>query len=707
MIESGAPRPDPDAPARDAPAPDTNGPDGRVRALIDAVFPSVDCGRFAAKRIAGEPVEVEAHCFTDGHDALRVVLRWHRDTGADDAHAEPPADEIEMRAAPNDVWRARFTPSVPGLYRFTVIAWVDPLETWRSEFTRREDADDLHMAALIGARLIEKTAARAARGDAELLSDWARRLEALWAAPRAAGGAQAPGGTLASGLESIRRIALDERLFALAGRYADRSLAARASRPLRVDPPRAGFSAWYEMFPRSTASEPGRHGSFRDVALRLPYVAELGFDVLYFPPIHPIGRINRKGANNALTAAPGDVGSPWAIGAAEGGHKDILAELGTLEDFRVLLASARNLKLDIALDLAYQTAPDHPYTTAHPAWFKHRPDGSVQYAENPPKRYQDIYPFDFESDDWRGLWIELKSIIDFWIDQGVWIFRVDNPHTKSFAFWEWVIDAVKRAHPEVLFLAEAFTRPKVMRRLAKLGFSQSYTYFTWRNSKSELTEYCSELAHGESSEYLRPNLWPNTPDILHEMLQSGLRAVYAARLVLAATLSANYGIYGPAFELMESTPREPGSEEYLNSEKYQLRHWDLDRPDSLRSLIARLNRIRRDNPALQSDRSLRFCRIDNDQLIAYLKSDRDFGNVIVSVVNLDPHNPQSGWLELEDVLPADGVDRPYQAHDLLSDQRFRWQGTRNFVRLDPGQAAAQVLRIRRHVRTEHDFDYFL
>jgi starch synthase (maltosyl-transferring) len=722
MMASGAPRLESGAPR---PTPDANSPDGRVRAVIDAVFPSVDCGRFAAKRIAGEPVEVEAHCFTDGHDALRAVLCWHLDTGADTDTGDDGADEIEMRAEPNDVWRARFTPSAPGLYRFTVVAWVDPLESWRREFARREDADDLRMAARIGARLIEATAARAARADAEPLSDWARRLEAL-AGPTAAAGAVAgvsgttgpgavpgpgaanlAGAAPASVLASLRRCALDESLFALAGRYADRSFAAHASRPLRADPPRAGFSAWYEMFPRSAAAEPGRHGSFRDVALRLPYVAELGFDVLYFPPIHPIGRANRKGPNNALAAAPGDVGSPWAIGAAEGGHKDILPELGTLEDFRALLASARGLGLDIALDLAFQTAPDHPYTSSHPDWFKHRPDGSVQYAENPPKRYQDIYPFDFESEDWRGLWIELKSVIDFWIDQGVWIFRVDNPHTKAFPFWEWVIDAVKRAHPDVLFLAEAFTRPKVMRRLAKLGFSQSYTYFTWRNSKSELTEYFSELAHGESSEYLRPNLWPNTPDILHEMLQSGLRAVYAARLVLAATLSANYGIYGPAFELMESTPREPGSEEYQDSEKYQLRHWNLDRPDSLRSLIARLNHIRRDNRALQSDRSLRFCRIDNEQLIAYLKSDRDSGNVIVSVVNLDPHNSQSGWLELEDVLPPDGADRPYQAHDLLSDQRFRWQGTRNFVQLDPGRAAAQVLRIRRHLRSEHDFDYFL
>jgi starch synthase (maltosyl-transferring) len=424
------------------------------------------------------------------------------------------------------------------------------------------------------------------------------------------------------------------------------------------------------------------------------------------PPIHPIGRINRKGANNALASAPEDVGSPWAICSAQGGHKDILPELGTLEDFKTLLRAARELGIEIALDLAFQCAPDHPYVQAHPEWFKHRPDGSVQYAENPPKKYQDIYPFDFESTDWRGLWAELKSIMEYWIAQGVRIFRVDNPHTKAFAFWEWSIGEVTRANPDVIFLAEAFTRPKVMHRLAKLGFTQSYTYFTWRTTKQELVEYFTELSRGSGRDYFRPNVWPNTPDILHESLQTGLRSVFAARLILAATLSANYGIYGPAYELMESAPREPGSEEYRDSEKYQLRHWDFDRPDSLWPLIARINRIRRDNAALQSDRTLAFCTIDNDQLIAYVKQDRNAENIILTVVNLDPHNTQSGWLHLDlDSLGLQG-DRLYQVHDQLTDQRFQWQGPDNFVMLDPQRIPAHVFRIRRHLRREQDFDYF-
>jgi starch synthase (maltosyl-transferring) len=402
-----------------------------------------------------------------------------------------------------------------------------------------------------------------------------------------------------------------------------------------------------------------------------------------------------------------DVGSPWAIGSEEGGHKDILPQLGTLEDFRSLLAKARDLGIEIALDIAFQCAPDHPYVRQHPSWFKHRPDGSVQYAENPPKKYQDIYPFDFESSDWRALWNELKSVTDYWISQGVRIFRVDNPHTKAFAFWEWLIGETQRQQPEVIFLAEAFTRPKVMHALAKLGFSQSYTYFTWRNTKQELTDYFTELTLGVGHEYYRPNVWPNTPDILPETLQSGLRPVYAARLILAATLAANYGIYGPSYELMESTPREPGSEEYRNSEKYQLRHWSLDRPDSLRSLIARMNHIRRENVALQSDAGLHFCRIDNEQLLAYLKLDAASGNAMLMVVNLDPHQAQSGWVDLDIEALNFEPDQPYQVHDLLSDQRFIWRGRRNYVMLEPYRSPAHVFRLRRRVRSEKDFDYYL
>jgi starch synthase (maltosyl-transferring) len=561
----------------------------------------------------------------------------------------------------------------------------------------------------VGSALVSETAARAddadaqalrgdahaLRADAQALKDWAALLLES-ASPESS--ADAP---------SLKAIALDPERARLMQRHSDRSLANSTALEIFADRKRAGFSSWYELFPRSASSQPARHGNFKDVEARLPYIAGMGFDVVYFPPIHPIGRVNRKGANNAIKAKPGDVGSPWAIGAAEGGHKEILRELGTLEDFRRLVAAARELGMEIALDVAFQCAPDHPYVRAHPEWFKHRPDGSVQYAENPPKKYQDIYPFDFETRDFRALWTELKSIVDFWIEQGVRIFRVDNPHTKPFPFWEWLIGEIQSSSPDVLFLAEAFTRPKVMHRLAKLGFTQSYTYFTWRNSKRELTEYFTELSTGPAREYFRPNVWPNTPDILHETLQSGVRAVYAARLVLAATLSANYGIYGPAFELMESAPREPGSEEYLDSEKYQLRYWTLDRPDSLRPLIARMNSIRRDNAALQSDASLRFCTLDNEKLIGYLKSDESSDNVIIVVVNLDPYHVQAGWIELD--LGALGLDdsTPYQMHDLLSDQRYQWRGRRNYVMLDPGRLPTHVFKLRRYLRTEHDFDYFL
>jgi starch synthase (maltosyl-transferring) len=661
--------------------------EGRARAVIDAVLPVVDAGRFAVKCIAGEAVAVEAHCFTDGHDKLRVVLRW-QPVGANDAH------EVAMKPQPNDRWTAEFTPPRAGRYRFTVTAWVDPFESWRRELERRDDAADICVALTVGGALIDEAAARAGAADAAMLADWSAELR------QAARDAHADA-------HAQKALGLDAARAAVVARYADRSLASSSGVELTADRKRAGFSSWYELFPRSAGTVPGVHGTFRDVEARLPYLADMGFDVLYFPPIHPIGRIDRKGVNNTLAAKPGDVGSPWAIGAAEGGHKDILPALGSLEDFRHLVHAARELGIEIALDMAFQCAPDHPYVKAHPEWFKHRPDGSVQYAENPPKKYQDIYPFDFETEDWRALWDELKSIVEYWIEQGIGIFRVDNPHTKPFAFWEWLIGEIKRDHPEVIFLAEAFTRPKLMHRLAKLGFSQSYTYFTWRNTKQELTEYFTDLALGPGRLYYRPNVWPNTPDILHEMLQSGLRPVFAARLVLAATLSANYGIYGPTYELLESAPREPGSEEYRDSEKYQLRHWSVDKADSLWSWVARINRIRRDNAALQSDGGLHFCPIDNDQLIAYLKMDEHSGNVILTVVNLDPHRAQSGWVDLDiDALNLD-AEQPYQVHDLLSDQRYIWRGRRNYIMLDPARAPAHVFLLRRRVRSEQDFDYYL
>ena len=406
-------------------------------------------------------------------------------------------------------------------------------------------------------------------------------------------------------------------------------------------------------------------------------------------------------------AEPDDVGSPWAIGAAEGGHKAILPALGTAQDFRHLVARAREFGIDIALDIAFQCAPDHPYVRDHPGWFRWRPDGRVQYAENPPKKYQDIYPFNFECDDWQGLWAELKSVFDHWIAEGVTLFRVDNPHTKAFGFWEWCITEIKREHPGIIFLAEAFTRPKLMHRLAKLGYSQSYTYFTWRTTKAELTDYFTELSHGPGSEYFRPNVWPNTPDILHAQLQGGEPAMFRARLVLAATLSANYGIYGPAYELLEHLPRGPGSEEYLDSEKYQLRSWDHERHDSLAPLIARVNRIRHDNPALQSNASLRFLPVGNDQLLAYAKQSADGRNIVVTVVNLDAHQSQSGWVSLSPGSIGVDAGQSWQMHDLLSDQRFLWQGEHHYVKLDPQHAPAHIMIVRRRVRDENDFEHFL
>jgi starch synthase (maltosyl-transferring) len=502
---------------------------------------------------------------------------------------------------------------------------------------------------------------------------------------------------------------LDPQLSEIAARYPDRRFQTEYQPVLQVivDPVLARFGAWYELFPRSTSPEPGKHGTFRDCEARLPYVAELGFDVLYLPPIHPIGRVRRKGPNNSLTAGPNDPGSPWAIGSQEGGHREIHPELGTLEDFKRLLARAREHGIEIALDIAFQCAPDHPYVTEHPEWFRIRPDGSVQYAENPPKKYQDIYPFDFESDAWEALHEELTRVVLHWVAQGVRVFRVDNPHTKPFTLWERLIGEVKEQHPDVIFLSEAFTRPKVMHRLAKLGFSQSYTYFTWRNTQHELREYFTELCMGAGREYFRPNVWPNTPDILPEYLQYGGRAAFMTRVLLAATLSSAYGIYGPAFELMEHEAREPGSEEYRDSEKYQIRHWDLQRPDSLAPFIARLNRIRREHAALQEDWSLQFIEIDNEQMIAYMKTSSRSDDSIVVVANLDPHNPQSGWLQLP--LNALGLpsDRPYLMHDLLGGGSFLWQGERNFVKLDPRGVVAHVFAVRRHVRTEREFDYFM
>ena len=657
--------------------------DGRIRVVIENIAPAVDGGRFPIKRVAGETVRVEADCFADGHDALACRLLYQRDD-------EREWQFVPMTLLTNDRWRAEFVLGAPGRYRYTILAWVDAFLSWHHEFMRRVDAADVLIAAQVGASLIDETAARAEPADRTSLAEWAKRLRAE------------------SDTMRLHALAEDESLAALAARYPDLRHASKhpVEFEVAVDRERARFSSWYEMFPRSAGAALDKHGTFRDCEARLPYIAKMGFDVLYLPPIHPIGRERRKGRNNALTTTPTDVGSPWAIGAPEGGHKAILPELGTLDDFKRLVAKARAADIEIALDIAFQCAPDHPYVKEHPEWFRWRPDGTVQYAENPPKKYQDIFPFNFECDAWAELWRELESVFEYWIEQGVRIFRVDNPHTKPFPFWEWAIATIRAQYPDVIFLAEAFTRPKVMHRLAKLGFTQSYTYFAWRNTKYELTEYFTELSHGPGRDYFRPNCWPNTPDILTEYLQVGGRPAFMSRLVLAATLSANYGIYGPAYEHCDNRPREAGSEEYLDSEKYQQRAWDLERPDSLAEFIGRVNAARRDNRALQSDRLLAFFPIDNDQLIGYGKTTPDRANVIVAVVNLDPHHAQSGWMELDLEWLGLKQGESYQMHDLLTGARYLWNGPRNFVVLDPARVPAHVFRVRRHVRNERDFDYF-
>jgi starch synthase (maltosyl-transferring) len=628
-------------------------------------------------------VAVSADVFADGHDQVRAVLAWREADGA--------WNEREMAPLGNDRFAASFEVAGLAPHVYTVCGFVDQFRTWRHGLRKKAGAGTAEKVdLLVGASWVGAAAARASGQDRKALERWAAELRALEPTP-----------------EGLDR-ALSEDLAGLADRHPDRAHEGRFRPELRicVDRERARFSAWYELFPRSTGPN-GKHGTFKDTEKQLPAIAKMGFDVVYLPPIHPIGRSHRKGRNNAPAARKDDHGSPWAIGAREGGHTAIHPELGTLADFRRLRSRAEACGLELALDLAFQCAPDHPWVKEHPQWFKTRPDGSVQYAENPPKKYEDIYPIDFETKDWRGLWQGLHEVVAFWLDEGVRAFRVDNPHTKAFRFWEWLIAEVRGTHPETIFLAEAFTRPKVMYQLAKLGFSQSYTYFAWRNTKWEITEYMRQLTRGEAAEFFRPNFWPNTPDILTEALQHGGRPVFMSRLALAATLSSSYGIYGPAYELLVSAARHEGSEEYLDSEKYEIRHWDLRPAEAFRDYVARLNRIRRENEALQSNHGLEFHTVDNEELVAYSKASRDGGNVVLVVVNLDPHHTQSGWLE----LPLDRLgieaDRPYQMHELLTGARYLWHGPRNFVQIDPHHVPAHVFRLRRKVRTERDFDYFL
>jgi starch synthase (maltosyl-transferring) len=657
--------------------PTTNG-----RVVIEAVSPQVDGGRFPAKRLVGDQVVVEADVFCDGHDAIGAVLRT-RKAGS--------RRWAETRMAPigNDRWRADFTPDELGVWQFETEGWADHFGTWLDGFEKKVAAElDVSVDLLIGADLVSAASIRARGRPARLLKKHSATLAD-------------------TSLELTERLeaAFSDELRALMEAHPDRSLATRSGQRYEVivDRDKAGFSTWYELFPRSWAVQPEKHGTFVDLAKQLGYVADMGFDVLYLPPIHPIGSTDRKGPNNSIRPGPDDPGVPWAIGSEEGGHTAIDSDLGTIEDFRVLRDTALERGLEVALDIAFQCSPDHPWVKEHPEWFRSRPDGSVQYAENPPKKYEDIYPLDFETPDRRGLWMALKGVFDHWIGEGIRIFRVDNPHTKAFSFWEWMIAEIRRDHPDVIFLAEAFTRPKVMYRLAKLGFTQSYTYFAWRNTRHELVEYMTELGHVD--DFFRPNFWPNTPDILTQQLQTGGRPAFIARYVLAATLSSNCGVYGPAFELMEHLPLHSGSEEYRDSEKYQIRTWDIDSPDSLAPIITQVNKARHEHRALQRNDNLTFHPTDNDKIICYSK--RAVGDVVLVVVNLDPNHEQSAWVDLDTSAIGVDHDHQYQLHDLLTDRRYLWEGKRNFVQLDPVGIPAHVFSVRKRVRSEESFDYFL
>lgn len=658
--------------------------DGRKRVVIEHIEPAVDGGRFPTKGVVGEEVEIGADVFSDGHDVVSAVALYR---GPHDTEMH----RIAMQHKGNDRWKARLRLLETGTWRFTVEGWVDHFATWQHDLKKRHDAGQVTEAHLVeGAGLIEAAASRAVDGDRELLTGAAGELRAKKSRDRRVA------------------FALDIELRAVVSRNAESDLVTRYEREYEifVERERALFSSWYERFPRSTAGVPGKHGTFEDCIKLLPEIARMGFNVWYLPPIHPIGETNRKGKNNSPEAASDDVGSPWAIGSAKGGHKSVHPELGTIADFEALVKEAGKKGIEIALDLALQCAPDHPYVKEHPEWFKWRADGSIQYAENPPKKYQDVVPINFETIAWEELWEELKSVVLFWAEKGVRIFRVDNPHTKPFGFWEWLIRETRAEYPDLIFLAEAFTRPKVMHRLAKVGFSQSYTYFTWRNTKKEIEHYVSELSNTGAAHFFRPNFWPNTPDILPEILQFGGRQAFITRAVLASTLSSNYGIYGPLFELCIGEAL-PGTEEYLHSEKYEIRNFDRERKGHIREIIARINAIRRDNPALQRTHNVVFLPVENQFLLAFAKMDVDSGNTVVVVVNLDLHHTQSGWIH----LPADGIDLPedqsFLVHDLLSEDRFVWSGRTNFVELNPHALPAHIFRLRKFMRRENDFDYYM
>lgn len=646
--------------------------EGQKRVSIENVYPQLDCGKYPIKRVTNETVKVSASIFVDGHDHVKAVLLYRKIQKGKEKWQEAP-----MKFISNDHWEGTFIPDQVGMYEYTIAAWADHFSTWQHGLKKKfEDHQEIKTELLIGIELMEGALEKATSATKKKLK---KAIDLLQSTNNEAK-------TISYAL-SIEVSTLME------GFYEEGKVTQYKVLPLKVEPKLALFSAWYEFFPRSTSTEEGKHGTFKDCERILPEIARMGFDVVYLPPIHPIGISHRKGLNNATTAEEGHPGSPWAIGGKEGGHKAIHPELGDFEDFASLVQKAKELNLHVALDFAIQCSPDHPYVKDHPNWFKWRPDGTVQYAENPPKKYQDVLPVNFETEDWVNLWKELKSIVDFWIGKGVRIFRVDNPHTKPFRFWEWLIKDVHAKNPDIIFLAEAFTRPRIMEKLAKVGFNQSYTYFTWRNSSEEFKQYLGELTKTELREYFRPNFWPNTPDILPISLEDKGEPSFLIRLILAATLSSNYGIYGPLFELGVNKAY-PGKEEYIDSEKYEIKLWDWNRDNKIKQLITRINEVRKENPALQSTWNLVFHETDNPQLLCYSKIDQQHGNKLLIIVSLDPLYTQAGWIKipLHDFGITEG--EPFELLDLMDEQRYSWKGEWNYVELRPQQMPAHLFRLQ-------------
>jgi starch synthase (maltosyl-transferring) len=636
------------------------------RTVIDHVRPQINNGRFPIKRVVGERVAVTASIFGDSHDYLRAVVEYRLDSGE--------AREVEMEEAGNDKWTATFTVEEQGKYGYRLIAWVDQLKTWHRGFKKKQaDGQDMAIELRIGANFLTEAAELyAGQGRAEVQAA-VQKLQK-------------------EETSTAVNYVLSDEFGELLQRYPLRRFETTYDPGLwvKVGRRKERFSSWYELFPRSTSPDVSRSGTFRDVEELLPRIREFGFDVLYMPPIHPIGHRNRKGRNNATDALEGEPGSPWAIGSAEGGHKAILPELGDISDYKRLMDKCADHGMEVALDLAYQCAPDHPYIERHPEWFIWRPDGSIMYAENPPKKYQDIVPINFETEDWRALWEELLSVTLYWCEAGVRIFRVDNPHTKPYRFWEYIIKETNERYPDVIFLAEAFTRPAIMAELAKRGFQQSYTYFTWRTTPAEMREYLEELTTTELREYMQPNFWPNTPDILAYEMMGANDNQFVKRLLLAATLSSSYGLYGPSYEMMENRGNTNGKEEYYDSEKYIARHYDWSYRNRITDAYTRINRIRKDHPALQQTNNITFTETSNENLLSYVKQDDGGQDTIWTIVNFDPHNAQDGYCEVPASLQGRGT---FQVRDLLTGAVYWWNEQANYVRLDPGYWPAHVLEV--------------